>query len=122
MSAPFRAGVEAGDLDAVFALLADDVVLHSPVTFRPFQGRAVVAHVLRTVFGVFEDFRYIDELAAGETSALVFEARVGDREVQGIDYIHTRPDGLIDDITVLVRPLSGLQALAAEMGRRLGAG
>lgn len=122
MSAPFRAGVEAGDLESVFALLADDVVLHSPVTFRPFQGRAVVAHVLRTVFDVFEDFRYIDELAAGETSALVFEARVGDREVQGIDYIHTRPDGLIDDITVLVRPLSGLQALAAEMGRRLGAG
>jgi hypothetical protein len=121
MSDRFRAAVEAADLDGVAALLADDVVLHSPVTFRPFEGRDVVAHVLRTVFGVFEDFRYVDELAGAETTALVFRARVGDREVEGIDYLREGADGLIEDITVLVRPLSGLQALAAEMQRRLGA-
>lgn len=121
MSARFRAVVEAGDLEALPGLLADDVVLHSPVTFRPFEGRDVVVHVLRTVVEVFEDFRYVDELAGEETTALVFEARVGDRRVLGIDYLRENADGLIDDITVLVRPLSGLQALAAEMGRRLGA-
>ena len=122
MSDRFRAVVEAADLDALPGLLADDVVLHSPVTFKPFEGRDVVVHVLRTVFEVFEDFRYVDALAGdGATTALVFEARVGDRGVQGIDYLHERPDGLIDDVTVLVRPLSGLQALRDEMGRRLGA-
>ncbi len=117
----FRAGVESGDLDSALAALAEDVVLHSPVTFKPFEGRVVVSHVLRTVSEVFEDFHYTDHLTAEGTSALVFEARVGDRSVQGIDLVRENADGLIDDISVMVRPLSGLNALAEEMGRRLGA-
>ena len=117
----FRAGVEARDVEAAFAALADDVVLHSPVTFRPFEGRPVVEHVLRTVFEVFSDFRYTDHLRDGATSILVFRAKVGDREVDGIDLIRENADGLIEDLTVMVRPLSGLSALAEEMGRRLGA-
>jgi hypothetical protein len=117
----FRAGVERGDLDAALATLAEDVVLHSPITFKPFEGRAVVSHVLRTVFEVFEDFGYSDHLRDGTTSALVFAARVGDRTIDGIDLVRENADGLIDDFTVLIRPLSGLTALAQEMGRRLGA-
>jgi hypothetical protein len=117
----FQAGVEAGDIEAALTVLAEDVVLHSPVTFKPFEGQAAVGHVLRTVSEVFEDFRYVDHLTAGPTSALVFEARVGDRQVQGIDLVRENGDGLIDDFTVMVRPLSGLTALAEEMRRRLGA-
>jgi hypothetical protein len=117
----FREVVESQDLDALPGILADDVVLHSPVTFKPFEGRDVVVHVLRTVAQVFQDFRYVAELRAGELETLVFKARVGEREVDGIDLIRTREDGLIDDITVFVRPLSGLSALRDEMGARLGA-
>lgn len=115
----FLAGVQAGDVEAALEALADDVVLHSPVTFRPFEGKAVVSHVLRTVFAVFEDFRYTDHLHDGATSILVFKARVADREVDGIDLVRENADGLIADLTVMVRPLSGLTALAEEMGRRL---
>jgi hypothetical protein len=115
----FREMVEAGSLDALEGILAEDVVLHSPVTFRPFEGRAVVVHVLRTVVEVFEDFRYVAELQHDDLTTLVFKARVGEREVDGIDLVHTRGDGLIDDITVFVRPLSGLTALRDEMGVRL---
>ena len=117
----FREVVESGDLEALPGLLADDVGLHSPVTFKPFEGRDVVVHVLRTVVQVFQDFRYVAELRSGELETLVFKARVGEREVDGIDLLHTRADGLIDDITVFVRPLSGLSALRDEMGARLGA-
>ncbi|MCW2992131.1 MAG: nuclear transport factor 2 family protein [Solirubrobacterales bacterium] len=117
----FRAGVEAGDVEAALEALADDVVLHSPVTFRPFEGKAVVSHVLRTVFEVFEGFRYTDHLREGPTSILVFKAGVAGREVDGIDLVREDADGLIGDFTVMVRPLSGLTALAEEMGRRLGA-
>jgi hypothetical protein len=117
----FREVVEAKDLAALEAILAEDVVLHSPVTFAPFEGRAVVGHVLRTVAQVFQDFRYVAELESGELTTLVFKARVGEREVDGIDLVRTRDDGLIDDITVFIRPLSGLSALRDEMGRRLGA-
>ncbi len=117
----FRAGVEAGDVEAALGALSEDVVLHSPVTFRGFEGRDVVGHVLRTVFAVFEDFRYTDHLREGATSILVFRASVSGREVDGIDLVRENADGMIVDLTVMVRPLSGLTALAEEMGRRLGA-
>ena len=117
----FRAAVETRDLDGMTAALAEDVVLHSPVTFRAFEGRAVVGHVLGTVMQVFEDFEYVDHLHSDTRSILLFRARVGEREVDGIDMVRENADGLIDDFTVMVRPLSGLTALAEEMGRRLGA-
>jgi hypothetical protein len=115
----FKAGVEAGDIEAAFAALADDVVLHSPVTFRPFEGKPVVEHVLRNVFEVFQDFRYVEHFREGSGSILLFKARVGDREIDGIDLVREGGNGLIDDFTVMVRPLSGLTALAEEMQRRL---
>jgi ketosteroid isomerase-like protein len=116
----FREAVEAGDLDAVEALLAEDVVFTSPVVFKPYPGRAITAAILRAVARVFEDFRYERELAGddGRDHALVFSARVGGRELTGCDFIHLNEDGLIDELTVMVRPLSGAQALAAAMGAR----
>ncbi|MFE7958006.1 nuclear transport factor 2 family protein [Streptomyces sp. NPDC057413] len=116
----FREAVEAGDLDAVEALLADDVVFTSPVVFKPYPGKAITAAILRGVAEVFEDFRYVRTLdgADGRDHALVFAARVGDRELTGCDFIHVDDDGLIDELTVMVRPLSGAQALAEAMGAR----
>lgn len=118
----FRAAVEAADLDAATALLADDVRFRSPAVFKPYEGRETVAVILRTVFGVLEDFRYTDELvdASGRVHTLIFEARVGDRELQGMDLIREGEDGRIEEFTVMVRPASGLAALAQEMGARLG--
>ncbi|SMF45169.1 nuclear transport factor 2 family protein [Streptomyces sp. Amel2xC10] len=119
----FREAVEAGDLDAVEALLAEDVVFTSPAVFKPYAGRPITAAILRTVSEVFEDFRYERELSGGEgrDHALVFTARVGERELSGCDFIHLNEEGLIDELTVMVRPLSGLQALAAAMGARFDA-
>ncbi|MFJ6725302.1 MULTISPECIES: nuclear transport factor 2 family protein [unclassified Streptomyces] len=116
----FREAVEAGDLDAVEALLAEDVVFTSPVAFKPYPGRAITAAVLRAVSQVFEDFRYETELASGEgrDHALVFSARVGERRLEGCDFIHLDEEGRIDRLTVMVRPLSGAQALAEAMGAR----
>ncbi|WP_314219196.1 nuclear transport factor 2 family protein [Streptomyces zaehneri] len=116
----FREAVEAGDLDAVEALLAEDVVFTSPVVFKPYPGKAITASILRAVTRVFEDFRYERELDGGDgrDHALVFRARVGERELTGCDFIHLNEEGLIDELTVMVRPLSGAQALAAAMGAR----
>ncbi len=115
---PFRNAVESRDLEALVALLSEDVVLWSPVAFEPFRGREVVGRLLGVLMHeVFEDFRYTDELSDGsEVHALVFRARVGDRELEGLDLIRTRPDGLIEDFTVMVRPASGLQALGLAVG------
>jgi SnoaL-like protein len=120
---PFRAAVEARDFEAAIALLADDVVFRSPVVFKPYQGREVVGALLLAVSRVFEDFRYEREIGAegARDHALVFRARVGDREVEGCDFLHTNDDGLIDDFTVMVRPLSGALALAEAMKAQLEA-
>ncbi|MFE5193022.1 nuclear transport factor 2 family protein [Streptomyces sp. NBC_00056] len=114
----FRKAVEANDPDAVEALLAENVVFTSPVAFRPYPGKAITAAILRGVTRVFEDFRYVREInsADGRDHALVFVARIGDREVNGCDFIHLDEDGLIDDLTVMVRPLSGAEALSEAMG------
>ncbi|QKG26817.1 nuclear transport factor 2 family protein [Actinomadura verrucosospora] len=112
---PFRAAVEKGDLDAVTGLLAEDVRFLSPVAYAPYEGRPVVSAILRAVTRVFADFRYVREIGGGRDHALVFKARVGDREVHGCDFLHHDDDGLIDEFCVMVRPLSGAKALAEAM-------
>lgn len=112
---PFRAAIEKGDIDALPALLAEDVTFLSPVAFAPYEGRAAVAAILRAVTRVFADFRYVREIGDGRDHALIFKARVGDREIHGCDFLHHDGDGLIDEFCVMVRPLSGARALADAM-------
>ena len=117
---PFRAAVEARDLDAAVALFADDATLDSPVAFKPFVGIEQVSVVLRAVSETFEDFHYTDEFASDGSHALVFRARVGDKSVEGLDLIRTDDSGRITNLTVMVRPLSGLIALAEAMAAKVG--
>ena len=113
----FREAVEARDEQAMRALLADDVLFTSPVAFKPYPGKAITSAILRGVLRVFEDFRYVRELTGDgdRDHALVFEARIGDVAVEGCDFLHLDDDGLIDEFTVMVRPLSAAQALAEAM-------
>lgn len=92
-------------------------MFRSPVAFKPYPGKAITAAILRGVLRVFEDFRYTRELggADGRDHALVFEARIGDVAVEGCDFLHLDDAGLIDEFTVMVRPLSAAQALASAM-------
>jgi hypothetical protein len=119
---PFRAAVEARDMDAAVALLSEDVVFHSPVVFKPYQGRAEVAPILHAVLRVFEDFHYVREIGDATDHVLVFRAKVGEREIEGADFLHTGADGSIDELTVMVRPLSAALALAEAMKAQLAAG
>ena len=113
----FRKAVEARDPDAMAATLAENVVFRSPVAFKPYPGKTITTAILRGVLRVFEDFRYLREMTSedGRDHALVFEARIGDVRVDGCDFLHLDDDGLIDDFMVMVRPLSGANALAEAM-------
>jgi hypothetical protein len=121
MSDAFRDAVESGDPDAMAEALSPHVVFRSPAVYKPYQGREATMALLRLVSEVFEDFEYTDELRGDGTHALVFRARVGDREVQGVDHLVVGEDGLVTELTVLIRPLSGLIAVAEAMQRKLEA-
>jgi hypothetical protein len=122
MSHPFRLAIEADDEDAALATLADDVTFRSPAVYQPYQGKETVEQILRLVATVFENFRYTNEWRDGSTTILFFEANVGPRELQGIDILEENEDGLIEGFTVMIRPLSGLQAVAEAMRARLDLG
>ena len=113
---PFRKAVEAGEFADIEKLLADDVVFTSPVVFKPYPGKAITAAILRGVSRVFTDFEYVREIADGRDHALVFKAKVGDKEIHGCDFLHMDEDGRIDDLMVMVRPLSAALALSEAMG------
>ncbi|NMO02634.1 SnoaL-like domain-containing protein [Gordonia sp. TBRC 11910] len=124
-----RVAVEERDLEALDALFADDARVFSPMKFSPFTGRPVI----KTLFGVlltkvFDDFRYVGELAGtcemadGErapTHALVLRASVGERQIHGIDLVQLNEQGLIEEFTIMLRPRSGLDAVAERVNAGL---
>jgi hypothetical protein len=120
---PFRAAVEVRDIEAAAAVFAEDVVFRSPIVFRPYPGKAATTAILRAALLVFEDFAYEAEMASadGRDHALMFRARVGDREIEGCDFLHHDGDGLVDRLTVMVRPLSAAMALRDRMAAQLEA-
>jgi SnoaL-like domain len=117
---PFRRAAEAKDLELLAETLRDDVVLHSPILFRGFEGREVVTQVLTHVAATLEDLAYVDELAGERTVALRFRARVEDRELEGIDFLELDEEGRVAELTVFMRPLSALTRFNERMAERLG--
>jgi hypothetical protein len=120
---PFRVAAEAKDLDLMRETLAEDVVLHSPILFKGFEGRDIALMVLGHVIEVFEDFRYLDEVQSDDTVVLRFAAKVNDGkfEIEGIDYLTLDPDGRVTDLTVFLRPLKAVHAFNERMSARLAA-
>jgi hypothetical protein len=117
----FRRAAEAKDFSLVSDLFAADVRFSSPVVFKPYEGREALEVVLGAVVKVFQDFRYTDQIEQGDTAMLVFEARAGERDVQGVDILRFNEDGEVCELIVMVRPMSGMHALAEEMKQMLEA-
>lgn len=100
--------------------LREDVVLHSPILFRGFEGRDAVGQVLTHVAATLEELTYVDELVTGNSVCLRFQARVGDRELEGIDFLELDADGKVKELTVFMRPLSAITTFNERMKERLG--
>ena len=115
-----REAIEAGDVAALAELLAEDVEFRSPAVYKPYRGRDTVLALLAVVAQVFENFRYAAEWNDGRTTLLLFEANVGDRELQGVDILEHGDDGRIERFTVKIRPFSGLQAVAGAVTTQRG--
>jgi hypothetical protein len=119
----FRRAVEAREFGRIGELLAEDVVFRSPIAFKPYRGREMVAQIVNIAGTIFEDFGYQREIGAktDDDHALVFGARVGELWIQGCDFVHTGADGLIDELTVMLRPLSAVHAFEEQMRAKFAA-
>jgi ketosteroid isomerase-like protein len=112
------------DLDAVTALLAEDVTFRSPAVHRPYAGRETVTALLGVVTQVFGELTYTGVYASGSGGVVMqFETTVQGPErafdLEGVDIFQLGPDGRVRDMCVMIRPFTGLQALAAAIAAKL---
>lgn len=119
------------DAPAAAVTLDDDVTLRVAVHDQPFQGlhaaKAILEVLLDGPLHTIEagDCRSAD-MTGDDTTAtevLTFTAGVVGYEgrADGLLLAHHGATGRIADVTVYLRPLAALAALADEMGRRMGA-
>ena len=113
--------VAQASLGELPAILHPKAVFRSPMAHTPYPSAQAVQLILGTVVKVFEDFTYHRQLASADGLSVVleFSAKVKGKELKGIDMIQFDDDGKITDFEVMVRPMSGLQALGDEMAQRL---
>ncbi|WP_347339552.1 nuclear transport factor 2 family protein [Acidovorax sp. 210-6] len=117
----WHAMVAAGDLSELPSILHKKAVFRSPMAHTPYPSAQAVQVILGTVVKVFEDFTYHRTYTSedGMSAILEFSAKVNGKELKGIDQIRFDEEGKIVDFEVMVRPMSGLQALGDEMAQRL---
>lgn len=106
-------------MDVAVDLLHPDAVFHNPIVHRDYCGRDAIAPILLAVGEVFEDFRYTAEYTSADGHVLAFSARVGDRDLEGVDIMAWAPDGRIGELTVMVRPYSAATELRTRMAAML---
>ena len=113
--------VTEGNLAELGGILSPKAVFRSPMAHTPYPSAQAVQLILGTVVKVFENFTYHREFSdpVGKSVVLEFSAQVNGKDLKGIDMIQFDDDGKIVDFEVMVRPMSGLQALGDEMAKRL---
>jgi hypothetical protein len=115
--------VRERDAAGIDALLADEVVFHSPVVHRPQVGRMLTRMYLAAAMQVLANpsFRYVREVTGSHDAVLEFEVEVDGIVVNGVDMLCWNDAGLITDFKVMVRPLKAINLLQQKMAELLAA-
>jgi SnoaL-like domain len=103
------------------AILADDVVMHSPVVHTPLRGKAITCQYLNAALHVFinDSFRYVREISGPQDAVLEFEVEIDGIRVNGVDMIRWNQDGRIVDFKVMLRPLKAVNLIHQRMAALL---
>lgn len=119
----WHAALAARDPRALDALLADDVVFHSPVVHTPQAGKAITTLYLTAALHVFVNptFRYVRQVIGAKDAVLEFEVTIDGIVVNGVDMIRWNDAGRITDFKVMVRPLKAINLLHQKMAAMLQA-
>ncbi|HUO80350.1 MAG TPA: nuclear transport factor 2 family protein [Steroidobacteraceae bacterium] len=114
--------VATRDAGGLAALLADEVVFHSPVVHTPQAGKAITARYLAAALAVLGNptFRYVREVAGERDAVLEFEVEIDGLSVNGVDLIRWNEAGRIVDFKVMLRPLKAVNLIHQKMAAMLG--
>ena len=112
------------DVTGLAALLADDVVFHSPIVHTPQRGKPIALAYLGAAFAVFfnDSFRYVREVTGASEAVLEFEVTIDGVHVNGVDMIKWNAEGEIVEFKVMVRPLKAINLIHQKMAAMLQAG
>jgi hypothetical protein len=117
---PYRTALEEGDAAALWETLHPEVSFHTPAWSDPIVGRDNVMLLFAKLAEVFEDPVIVDELEGQDTRAIFFKLEVDGHPIEGADYLELDGDGRVRRITVFMRPLASLEALANLMRETVG--
>ena len=119
----WHALVESRNTKDLDALLAENVVFHSPVVHTPQVGKTITAQYLGAAFHVFfnQTFKYIREITGPNDAALEFEVEIDGVLVNGIDMLKWDDEGQIVEFKVLIRPLKAINLIHQKMAAMLQA-
>jgi hypothetical protein len=113
--------VASRDPRGLDALLAEDVVFHSPVVHTPQAGKPVATAYLAAAISVLGGgtFRYRQEWYADRSAVLEFQARIDGVTVNGVDMIAWNEAEQIVEFKVMIRPLKAIQLIHQKMAEAL---
>ena len=111
------------DPSALHALLADDVVFHSPIVHTPQRGKEIATRYLEAALQVFfnPSFRVVRKLFGDADAMLEFESEVDGVAINAVDIVKWNAAGQIVDFKVMVRPLKAIGVVQQKMTERLQA-
>ena len=107
----FTAAMQRKDLDAMLTHMADDVILRTPLAAEPLEGKAALRPVVAALLGVVDTFDFQEIMQGPQHVSSFFKVTAGSNELDGMDYWRLNEAGLIQEMTVLWRPLPAAVAV-----------
>ncbi len=107
----FTAAMQRKDLEAMLTHMADDIILKTPLVAEPFQGKAALRPVVEALLAVVDKFDFREIMQGPQHVSSFFRVTVGSIELDAMDYWRLNEAGLIQEMTVLWRPLPAVAAV-----------
>ena len=98
------------DLQAMLPHMADDMVLKTPLADEAFRGKAAIRPVVEALLSAVDKFDLREIMQGPQHVSVFFGVTVGLADLDGMDYIRLNDAGLIQEMTVLWRPLPAIVA------------
>ena len=116
----FTDAMQRKDLEAMLTHMTDDVVLKTPLVAEPFRGKAALRPVVEALLGVVDAFEFHEVMQGPRHVSSFFRVTVGSVELDGMDYWRLNDAGLIQEMTVLWRPLPAVAEVQNKLARVAG--